>query len=49
LKDNWTQQPAYIRFMSWLSYGAVRMLMGMAGYPRENIGDKNERTPELDE
>jgi cardiolipin synthase len=49
LRDNWKQQPAYIRFMSWLSYGAVRLMMGMAGYPRENFADKNERTPELEE
>jgi len=49
LKDNWKQQPAYFRFMSWLSYGLVRLMMGLAGYPRENIRAKNERTPELEE
>ena len=49
LKDNWQQQPAYFRFMSWLSYGVVRLMMGLTGYPRENSGAKNERTPELEE
>lgn len=29
---NWKQQPWYLRFMSWLSYGGVRLLMGVAGY-----------------
>jgi cardiolipin synthase len=44
LKDNWKQQPAYFRFMSWLSYGFVRFMMGLAGYARENSGTRNERT-----
>jgi len=46
LKDNWTQQPAYFRFMSWLSYGLVRLMMGISGYARENIRARNVRTPE---
>lgn len=29
---NWEQQPFYRRFLSWLSYGGVRLLMGVAGY-----------------
>jgi cardiolipin synthase len=49
LKDNWKQQSASFRFMSWLSYGLVRLMMGMAGYARENIRDKNDRTPDPEE
>lgn len=36
LRDSWKQQPVYSRFMSWLSYGLVRVIMGMAGYANEN-------------
>ena len=49
LKDNWQQQTAYFRFMSWLSYGLVRLMMGMTGYARENSRSSNDRTPELEE
>ena len=49
LQDNWKQQPAYFRFMSWLSYGLVRLMMGMTGYARENSRSSNDRTPELEE
>ncbi len=31
----WKNQPRYRRFLAWLSYGAVRMLMGMAGYAND--------------
>ncbi|MDD5405249.1 MAG: cardiolipin synthase ClsB [Sulfuricella sp.] len=31
---NWKRQPLYRRFLSWLSYGGVRLLMGVAGYGR---------------
>jgi cardiolipin synthase A/B len=34
LSDNWQQQPAYLRFMSWLSYGLLRLMMGISGYDR---------------
>lgn len=44
LKYNWKQQPAWLRFMSWLSYGLVRLLMGISGYARENSRGKNKRT-----
>lgn len=33
--DNWKRQPRFQRFMSWLSYGLVRLMMGMAGYAPE--------------
>jgi len=32
LADNWKQQSAGFRFMSWLSYGLVRLMMGISGY-----------------
>ncbi len=31
---NWKHQPLYRRLFSWLSYGGVRLLMGVAGYGR---------------
>ena len=49
LKDNWKQQPVYFRFMSWLSYGLVRLMMGMTGYARGNSRATNDRTPEPEE
>lgn len=30
--DAWQHQPFYLRFLSWFSYGGVRLLMGVAGY-----------------
>ncbi len=38
LKDNWKQQPACLRFMSWLSYGLVRLMMGIRGMPVKTAG-----------
>jgi cardiolipin synthase A/B len=35
LGDNWKQQAAGIRFMSWLSFGLLRLMMGISGYARE--------------
>jgi len=49
LKDNWKQQPAFFRLMSWISYGLVRLMMGMAGYARENSRARNDRTPAPEE
>ena len=45
LRDNWKQQPAWLRFMSWLSYGLLRLMMGISGYSRENSRAGNNRTP----
>lgn len=45
LRDNWKQQPAYFRFMSWLSYGLLRLMMLISGYARENSRAGNKRTP----
>jgi hypothetical protein len=33
---SWKKQPLYLRLMSWLSYGGVRLLMGVAGYGRQD-------------
>jgi hypothetical protein len=33
--DRWKQQSAGFRFMSWLSYGLLRLVMGISGYARE--------------
>ena len=44
LPDKWKQQPAWLRFMSWLSYGLLRLMMGISGYGRENGLTKIEQT-----
>jgi cardiolipin synthase len=36
LTDNWKEQPAGLRFISWLSYGFLRLMMGISGYARKN-------------
>lgn len=36
LMNNWKQQPATLRFISWLSYGWLRLMMGISGYARED-------------
>jgi cardiolipin synthase A/B len=43
LRDNWNQQPVYSRFVSWLSYGLLRFMMGISGYESENSQAKIER------
>jgi cardiolipin synthase len=35
LPDRWKQQSAGVRFMSWFSYGLLRLVMGISGYARE--------------
>jgi cardiolipin synthase len=49
LRDNWKQQPAYFRFMSWLSYGLLRLMMAISGYARETGRAGNGRTPASEE
>ncbi|MFO7813815.1 MAG: cardiolipin synthase ClsB [Pelovirga sp.] len=34
LADNWKQQSTGLRFLSWLSYGWLRLMMGISGYAR---------------
>lgn len=48
-RDNWKQQPASLRFMSWLSYGLLRLMMGISGYARENNRARIVRTPAQEE
>lgn len=43
-RDNWKQQPVVFRFMSWLSYGLVCLIMGITGYARENKSARTDRT-----
>jgi cardiolipin synthase A/B len=43
LADNWRQQPAGLRVLSWLSYGWLRLLMGISGYSREDSRTRKER------
>lgn len=49
LADNWKQQPTSVRFMCWLSYGLMRLMMGISGYVGENSPVRNERTSAPDE
>ncbi|OGW32752.1 MAG: cardiolipin synthase B [Nitrospirae bacterium GWC2_56_14] len=35
LRDSWKQQPAYLRVLSWLSYGLLRAIVGISGYARD--------------
>jgi cardiolipin synthase A/B len=35
LRDGWKQQPAYLRVLSWLSYGLLRAIVGISGYARD--------------
>lgn len=43
LADNWNQQPARLRFLGWLSYGCLRLMMGISGYARANDRNKTIR------
>jgi len=45
LADNWKEQPAALRFISWLSYGWLRLMMGISGYAHEYDRTKDQRTP----
>jgi cardiolipin synthase len=35
LKDNWKQPSPGFRFMRWLSYGLLRLIIGISGFARE--------------
>lgn len=48
-RENWKQQPVWLRFMSWLSYGLLRLMMGISGYARENSRARIVRTPAQEE
>jgi len=49
LRDNWKQQPAWLRFVSWLSYGLLRSMMAISGYAREKSGARSDRTSASEE
>ncbi len=36
LMDGWKQQSVRFRIISWLSYGLLRLMMGISGYSRNN-------------
>jgi len=36
LPSNWKQQPAGLRFISWLCYGLLRWVQGLSGYAHAN-------------
>jgi len=42
LAGNWNQQPAGLRIISWLSYGLLRLMIGISGYAHENGRANNE-------
>ena len=42
--DNWKLQPISIRLMCWLSYGLLRLMMGISGYANDNKLARNERS-----
>lgn len=36
LEHNWRLQPVMLRLVSWLSYGLIRFMVGIAGIPPKN-------------
>lgn len=44
LRDNGKLQPVCFRLVSWLSYGFLRLMMGISGYVGENSPAMNEQT-----
>ena len=48
-RESWRQQPASLRGMGWLSYGLLRLMMGVSGYARENSRARIGRTPAEEE
>ena len=46
LTENWHHQPAGLRFISWISYGLLRLMMGISGYALENRTARNQSGPE---
>ncbi|MBW4055893.1 MAG: cardiolipin synthase ClsB [Proteobacteria bacterium] len=44
LSDSWKHQPAWLRFICWLSYGLLRCMMGVSGYSREKNRTRKEQT-----
>lgn len=42
LTGNWKRQPAGLQLISWLSYGLLRLMMGISGYALANDEVRNE-------
>ncbi len=42
LADGWKQQPAGLRFISWLCYGFLRLMQGISGYASEHNSEHNK-------
>ncbi len=43
LADNWKQQSAGFRFLGWLCYGFLRLMMGISGYAPEKSRNRKRR------
>jgi cardiolipin synthase len=41
--DQWKLQPAGLRFLGWLCYGFLRLMMGISGYAPENGRNRERR------
>jgi cardiolipin synthase len=40
-EDSWSSQNIMLRLASWLSYGMVRFMIGIVGYPKKSPGENN--------
>ena len=45
LRDNWKKESGGLRFISWLSYALLRLMMGISGYAPGNERIRKERVP----
>jgi cardiolipin synthase len=39
-ENSWKSQPIRLRLVSWLSYGLIRLMIGIAGYAPKNQVEK---------
>jgi cardiolipin synthase len=40
-EDSWRSQNIMLRLVSWLSYGVVRFIIGIVGYPKKSPGEND--------
>jgi cardiolipin synthase len=40
-EDSWSSQNIMLRLVSWLSYGLVRLMIGIVGYPKQLPGEND--------
>jgi cardiolipin synthase len=40
-EDSWGSQNIMLRLVSWLSYGVVRFIIGIVGYPKKSPGEND--------